>query len=50
MESTQFTMKSFGLRNQRGSCWVNAALQAIFRIPDVQKRFSEGNHDTTYPV
>jgi len=50
MESTQFTMKSFGLRNQRGSCWVNAALQAIFRIPDVQKRLSEGKHDTTNPV
>ena len=43
-------MKSFGLRNQRGSCWVNAALQAIFRIPDVQKRLSDGKHDTTNPV
>jgi len=30
---------SFGLRNQRGSCWVNATLQAIFRIPDVQTRY-----------
>jgi ubiquitin C-terminal hydrolase len=31
---------SFGLRNQRGSCWVNATLQALFRIPDVQTRYS----------
>ena len=30
---------SFGLRNQRGSCWVNATLQAVFRIPDVQTRY-----------
>ena len=29
----------FGLRNQRGSCWVNATLQAVFRIPDVQTRY-----------
>jgi len=32
-------MTSFGLPNQRGSCWVNATLQAIFRIPDVQTRY-----------
>jgi ubiquitin C-terminal hydrolase len=32
-------MTSFGLRNQRGSCWVNATLQAVFRIPDVQARY-----------
>ena len=43
-------MKSFGLRNQRGSCWVNAALQAIYRIPDLQQRFQDGKHDTTNPV
>jgi ubiquitin C-terminal hydrolase len=42
---------SFGLRNQRGSCWVNATLQAIFRIPDVQKRYSdEENVDSKIPV
>lgn len=29
----------FGLNNYRGSCWVNSALQAFFRIPDVQKRY-----------
>jgi uncharacterized UBP type Zn finger protein len=43
-------MKSFGLRNQKGSCWVNAALQAVFRIPDLQQRFQDGKHDTTNPV
>jgi hypothetical protein len=31
---------SFGLRNQRGSCWVNATLQAVFRIPDVQQHYA----------
>lgn len=30
----------FGLHNHRGSCWVNAAIQAIFRIPAVQERYS----------
>jgi uncharacterized UBP type Zn finger protein len=29
----------FGLKNTRGSCWVNATLQALFRIPQVQKRY-----------
>ena len=29
---------------------MNAALQAIYRIPDVQKRFTESKHDTTNPV
>jgi len=50
MESTTLVMKSFGLRNQRGSCWVNAALQSIFRIPDLQQRFNDGKHDETNPV
>jgi ubiquitin C-terminal hydrolase len=40
----------FGLRNIRGSCWINAALQAVFRIPELQTRFSEGDEDTTHPV
>jgi len=31
----------FGLQNIRGSCWVNATLQAIFRFPDVQARYKE---------
>lgn len=30
----------FGLHNFRGSCWVNSALQAIFRIPEVQARYN----------
>lgn len=29
----------FGLRNFRGSCWVNTCLQAVFRIPEVQQRY-----------
>ena len=35
----------FGLRNKNGSCWINAALQGIFRIPDLQSRFSDGDED-----
>lgn len=30
----------FGLQNFSGSCWVNAALQGIFRIPEVKDRYS----------
>ena len=41
---------SFGLRNQRGSCWVNATLQAIFRIPDVQTRYTAEAALETSPV
>jgi len=40
----------FGLRNQRGSCWINAALQGIFRIPDLQKRFKDGEEDDSNAV
>lgn len=40
----------FGLRNKNGSCWINAALQAVFRIPDLQKRFEDGEEDSKYPV
>jgi ubiquitin C-terminal hydrolase len=40
----------FGLRNQRGSCWINAALQGIFRIPELQTRFSDGEEDTSNTV
>ena len=32
--------KMFGLKNFRGSCWVNACLQGIFRIPELQQRYS----------
>lgn len=31
----------FGLQNIQGSCWVNACLQSLFRIPDVQRRYSD---------
>lgn len=40
----------FGLRNQRGSCWINAALQGVFRIPDLQKRFMDEEADDKNPV
>jgi len=32
----------FGLVNFKGSCWVNATLQAIFRFPDVRARYEAG--------
>lgn len=35
----------FGLHNYRGSCWVNAALQAFFRIPEVQQRYDQNTFD-----
>ena len=35
----------FGLQNFRGSCWVNACLQGIFRIEDVQTRYSNNKAD-----
>ena len=40
----------FGIRNKSGSCWINAALQALFRIPELQKRFDEGDEDRDNPV
>jgi ubiquitin C-terminal hydrolase len=40
----------FGLRNTSGSCWVNATLQALFRIPDLQKRFADGDEDANNPI
>jgi ubiquitin C-terminal hydrolase len=43
-------MATFGLRNQRGSCWVNATIQSIFRIPEIQKRYSDGEVDRTNPI
>jgi ubiquitin C-terminal hydrolase len=35
----------FGLDNFNGSCWVNAALQTIFRFPDVQARYNAGTFE-----
>jgi ubiquitin C-terminal hydrolase len=40
----------FGLRNKNGSCWINAALQSVFRIPDLQTRFNENEEDTNNTV
>lgn len=40
----------FGLRNQRGSCWINAAVQGVFRIPDVQSRYQNDEADDSNPV
>lgn len=37
----------FGLRNFRGSCWVNACLQGIFRIPETQTRYETSQSDST---
>jgi ubiquitin C-terminal hydrolase len=47
MPSTDTT---FGLRNKNGSCWINAALQAVFRIPELQTRFNENEEDDANPV
>jgi ubiquitin C-terminal hydrolase len=43
-------MAAFGIRNQKGSCWVNAALQSIFRIRDVQDRYTKDKADTNNPT
>lgn len=40
----------FGLRNQSGSCWVNATLQAVFRIPEVQVRYTESELAPINPI
>lgn len=40
----------FGLKNTRGSCWVNATLQALFRIPQVQKRYDALEADSGNPT
>lgn len=43
-------MTTFGLRNKNGSCWINAALQSVFRIPDIQKRFRDEENDDDNPI
>jgi uncharacterized UBP type Zn finger protein len=40
----------FGLVNFHGSCWVNAALQTIFRFPDVQARYNAGTFEKENPI
>ena len=43
-------MSTFGLRTKNGSCWINGALQAVFRIPDLQKRFEDDEQDESNPI
>jgi ubiquitin C-terminal hydrolase len=40
----------FGLNNFAGSCWVNACLQGIFRLPELIDRYSDGTYDKENPV
>jgi ubiquitin C-terminal hydrolase len=40
----------FGLRNIHGSCWINGCLQALFRIPELQTRYSTKQADKENPV
>lgn len=40
----------FGLGNVSGSCWVNACLQSVLRIPDVQQRYTDSKFDATNPI
>jgi ubiquitin C-terminal hydrolase len=40
----------FGITNIGGSCWVNATLQAIFRIPEVQQRYDKLDADASSAV
>jgi uncharacterized UBP type Zn finger protein len=40
----------FGLQNFNGSCWVNACLQAVFRFPEVQERYSNNQADKANPI
>jgi len=35
----------FPLNNFGGSCWINACLQLIFRIPELQQRYSNNEFD-----
>jgi ubiquitin C-terminal hydrolase len=37
----------FGLQNFAGSCWVNACLQGIFRIPELMSRYTYVDSDMT---
>jgi len=40
----------FPLHNFSGSCWVNACLQGIFRIPEVGDRYTREIHDKNNAV
>ena len=35
----------FGLKNFRGSCWVNACLQGLYRLPELQERYNQRKAD-----
>jgi len=35
----------FGLNNFGGSCWINACIQLIFRIPELQSRYNAQEFD-----
>jgi ubiquitin C-terminal hydrolase len=37
----------FGLRNKNGSCWINAAVQAVLRIPELPSRVNENEEDSS---
>lgn len=43
-------MSFFGLRNVRGSCWVNATLQSIFRIPEFQAHYTGDKDVSQYNI
>ena len=40
----------FGLKNNGGSCWVNACLQCVMRVPEVQDRYSNQKQDQENPL
>jgi uncharacterized UBP type Zn finger protein len=40
----------FGLQNFNGSCWVNGCLQSLFRIPEVQYRYSNNQADKSNQI
>jgi ubiquitin C-terminal hydrolase len=40
----------FGLKNYKGSCWVNACLQTIFRIPQIQERYNTDSANPENPI
>jgi len=40
----------FGLPNNRGSCWVNAALQGLFSCPVLMDHYKEHAPDSANPV
>jgi ubiquitin C-terminal hydrolase len=48
MSYTQESM--FGLKNHKGSCWVNAGLQTVFRIPQIQERYESDSANPENPV